>query len=320
METLTPGRCWAEADPSADWRQQQEVDADVVPHRLAPLIHRGEWEPLAPAYGAAMPAVSQPTPYLELQSVEAWLGPRAVFSDLTLRLHLGEHTVVLGPNGSGKSSLIKLLSRELYPVVRPGSWLRIFGSETVNLWELRRRIGLVSPDLQAGYGGRVRADDVVLSGFFGSVGIGRSQQPGAAHRKRVAELMEQLGLADLAERPYAQLSDGQRRRLLLARALVHEPQVLVLDEPSNGLDLRAKHQLLAILRELARSGTTLLLVTHQVDAILPEIERCVLLREGQVVGDGPTGELLQDGPLSALFDTPLRVCMANGYRQVLPAG
>lgn len=260
------------------------------------------------------------TPYLELQAVEVWLGPRRVFEDLSLQLHCGEHTVVLGPNGSGKSSLVKLLSRELYPVVKPGSCLRIFGSETVNLWQLRGRIGLVSQDLQAAYVGRVPAADVVLSGFFGSVGIGRSQVATEAQRQRVAALMAQLGLADLAERPYGQLSDGQRRRLLLARALVHGPEVLVLDEPTNGLDLKAKHQLLAILRGLARAGTTLLLVTHQIEAVLPEIRRCVLLREGRLVGDGPTDALLQDAPLSALFATPLRVCEANGYRQVLPAG
>jgi iron complex transport system ATP-binding protein len=266
-----------------------------------------------------MSVAGHPCAYLELQAVEAWLGPRPVFSDLCLSLHRGEHTVILGPNGSGKSSLVKLLSRELYPVVKPGSWLRIFGSTTVNLWELRRRIGLVSPDLQAGYRPQVRAADVVLSGFFGSVGIGRSQQPSTAMGERVAALMEQLGLGDLAERPFGQLSDGQRRRLLLARALVHQPEVLVLDEPTNGLDLRARHQLLAILRELAGAGTTLLLVTHQIEAIIPEIRRAVLLREGRVVGDGPVEELLRDGPLSDLFGTPLRVCGANGYRQVLPA-
>jgi iron complex transport system ATP-binding protein len=265
--------------------------------------------------------VTPPTPYLELQAVEAWLGPRPVFTDLTLQLQRGEHTVVLGPNGSGKSSLIRLLSREIYPVVKPGSVLRIFGSTTVNLWELRRRIGLVSPDLQAGYGGCVSAADVVLSGFFGSVGIGRSQQPTTAMHVRVAELMDQLGLADLADRPYAQLSDGQRRRLILARALVHDPEVLLLDEPTNGLDLQAKHQLLQVLQDLVRSGTTLLLVTHQIEAILPEISRAVLLRQGRVVGDGAVSELLRDAPLSALFDTPLQVVLAaNGYRQVLPAG
>ncbi|MEO1002113.1 MAG: ATP-binding cassette domain-containing protein [Cyanobacteria bacterium J06638_7] len=267
-----------------------------------------------------MAAASESSAYLELQAVEAWLGPRPVFRDLSLSLRRGEHTVILGPNGSGKSALVKLLSRELYPVVKPGSWLRIFGSATVNLWELRRRIGLLSSDLQAGYRPQVRAADVVLSGFFGSLGIGRSQQPTVAMAERVAALMAQLGLEDLAARPFGQLSDGQRRRLLLARALVHRPEVLVLDEPTNGLDLQARHQLLAILRQLAGAGTTLLLVTHQIEAIIPEIRRAVLLRSGQVMADGPVEELLRDGPLSELFATPLRVCGANGYRQVLPAG
>lgn len=259
-----------------------------------------------------------PAPYLQLRQVEAWLGPRPVFTNLSLDLHLGEHTVVLGPNGSGKSSLIKLLSRELYPVVKPGSELRIFGDTTVNLWDLRSRIGLVSSDLQAGYVGSVPAEQVVLSGFFGSVGIGRSQVATAPQREKVAELMRELGLETLQGRPFCQLSDGQRRRLLLARALVHNPEVLVLDEPTNGLDLRARHQLLEILRRLAQAGTTLLLVTHQIEAIIPEVSRCVLLQSGAVVADGSTSELLCDAPRSRLFDTPLRVIEAGGWRQVLP--
>jgi iron complex transport system ATP-binding protein len=258
-------------------------------------------------------------PYLELQAVEAYLGTRRVFDNLSLRLHLRESSVILGPNGAGKSALIKLLSREIYPVVKPGSHLRLFGRETVNLWDLRARIGLVSRDLQAGYVGRVQARDVVLSGFFGSVGIGPSQHPSPEQHQRVRELMVRLRLEDLADRPYRQLSDGERMRLLLARALVHDPQVLVLDEPTTGLDLRAKHQLLLVLRELAQAGTTLLLVTHQIEAIIPEISRCLLLRQGALVADGPAAELLADGPLSDLFGTPLQVCSAGGFHQVLPA-
>jgi iron complex transport system ATP-binding protein len=256
--------------------------------------------------------------YLELQDVDLWLGPRLVFEGLSLSLHSGEHTVVLGPNGSGKSSLIKLLSRELYPVVKPGSWLKVFGSTSVNLWDLRRRIGLVSSDLQRLHPPQVSAADVVLSGLFGSIGIGRSQQPTAAQRQRAAALLERLQLADLADRPFGQLSEGQQRRLLLARALVHEPEVLVLDEPTNGLDLRARHQLLASLRALVAGGTTLLLVTHQIEAIIPEVSRVLLLRQGQLVGDGPADALLAAGPLSALFDTPLRLVQDGGWRQVLP--
>jgi iron complex transport system ATP-binding protein len=257
--------------------------------------------------------------YLELQDVDLWLGPRLVFEGLCLSLRSGEHTVILGPNGAGKSALIKLLSRELYPVVKPGSSLRIFGSSTVNLWELRRRIGLVSSDLQRLHPLQVPAADVVLSGLFGSIGIGRSQVATAPQRERVAALLEQLQLAALAERPFGQLSEGQQRRVLLARALVHDPEVLVLDEPTNGLDLRARHQLLASLRSLVAAGTTLLLVTHQIEAIIPEVRRVLLLKQGRLVGDGSAVELLSAASLSALYDTPLRLVEAAGWRQVLPA-
>jgi iron complex transport system ATP-binding protein len=257
-------------------------------------------------------------PYLELEAIEAWLGPRPVFTDLSLTLRLGEHTAILGPNGSGKSSLIRLLTRQIYPVVRPGSRLRVFGDETVNLWQLRRRIGLVSQDLQSATGGHIPTAEVVLSGCFGSMGIGRPQQPTEAQRHRTAALLEQLHLSELAARPFGQLSQGQQRRALLGRALVHHPELLVLDEPLDGLDLQARHGLLATLRTLAGDGTTLLLVTHQIETILPEMQRCVLLQGGRVLADGPSGDLLGDGPLSALFQTPVRVVEANGFRQVLP--
>jgi iron complex transport system ATP-binding protein len=203
--------------------------------------------------------------------------------------------------------------------VKPGSSLKIFGSSTVNLWQLRRRIGLVSSDLQRLHPPRVSAADVVLSGLFGSIGIGRCQQATAAQRERVAALLEQLQLAGLAERPFGELSEGQQRRLLLARALVHDPEVLVLDEPTNGLDLRARHQLLASLRNLVAAGTTLLLVTHQIEAIIPEVSRVLLLKQGRLVGDGAAAELLAAAPLSELYGTPLRLVEAAGWRQVLPA-
>lgn len=258
------------------------------------------------------------TPYLEMRSVETWLGPRQVFRDLSLSLHGGEHTVVLGPNGSGKSSLIKLLSRELYPVVKEGSWLRLFGEEHINLWRLRSRMGLLGQEPRAAAWGNDRAAAVVLSGFFGSMGLGRSQRPTERQRETVAALLERFGLADLADRPFPHLSEGQKRRVLLARALVHDPEVLVLDEPTDGLDIRARHLLLEHLGSLARSGTTLLLVSHRIEEILPEITRAVLLQEGAIVGDGSTEDLLRDGPLSAIYGLPLQVVRRDGHRQVLP--
>ena len=258
------------------------------------------------------------TPYFEAISVEAWLGARQVFNDLTLSLQPGEPTVLLGPNGAGKSALIKLINRQLYPVVKPGSELKLFGSSTVNLWDLRQRIGLVSSDLQSGYIPTVPAEEVVLSGLFGSVGLGRPQRPTQQQRAEALNQLEQLGLADLRGQPFGQCSDGQRRRLLLARALIHQPEVLVLDEPINGLDFKAKHQLLNTLRELSRTGTTLLLVTHQLEAVIPEVQRAVLIKCGQIVADGPADHLLTSASLSACFETPITVLKEGGWRQAVP--
>lgn len=263
-------------------------------------------------------AEGAPTPYLEMQAVETWLGSRQVFRDLTLSLYAGEHTVVLGPNGSGKSCLIKLLSRELYPVVKKGSWLRLFGEETIHLWRLRARLGLLAQDPPTAGLREARALEVVLSGFFGSLRPGRHQRPSEEQCQRVETLLGEAGLADLAERPFSHLSQGQKRRFLLARALVHGPEVLVLDEPSDGLDIRARHHLLQQLSRLAREGTTLLLVSHRIEEIIPEIQRVVLLKGGSIVGDGPTAAMLRDEPLSALYGLPLRVVSRGGFRQVLP--
>merc|ERR1739841_86487 len=181
--------------------------AGTPPHKEPNRFPR-QWEPRRDQRSPSWPALNQPplhheamspTPYLELEGVAAHLGERRVFDNLSLRLNLGEHTVVLGPNGAGKSALVKLISREIYPVVQQGSHLRLFSDRTVNLWQLRQRIGLVTSDFERLYNPKVCANDVVLSGCFGSVGIGRSQNPTPAMQQRVAELMDQLGLLELAK-------------------------------------------------------------------------------------------------------------------------
>ena len=256
--------------------------------------------------------------YVNSRNVEAWLGSTQVFNQLTLRLHLGEHTVIVGPNGAGKSSLIKLITRQIYPVVKPNSWFRLFGQDGINLWELRRRIGLLSQDMVDRYNPTISVRDVVRSGFFGSIGISCRDQLTNEQDQRVECLLSTMQMIDLASRCFGQLSDGQRRRVLLARAMVYEPDVLILDEPTNALDIPARHHLLALLRQLATNGTTLLLVTHQLEAIIPDFSRAILIQKGEVYADGSIGSTLNSEKLSKLFETPLRVLEANGYLHVVP--
>jgi len=258
------------------------------------------------------------TPYLDIHNAKVFQGETCVFENLSLSFWRGENTCVLGPNGAGKTTLLKLLTRDLYPVVRDHSHVKIDGSETAVLWELRKKIGFVSHDLQIRYDAHVLGRDVVMSGLFGAIGMHGHFDIEAHHHQRVDELLNKFRLVHLQQRRYWHLSTGQQRRFLLARALVHNPQILVLDEPTNGLDVKAAHAILNDLRELARSGTTLLLVTHHVREILPEIDRVVMLKEGRVFADGKKDQELNSERLSNLYETPLSIVEHNGFYQLFP--
>ena len=257
--------------------------------------------------------------WLEIRHGEAWLGGAPVLHDINLDLKLGESTTVLGPNGAGKSCLVKLIDRSLHPIVQEQAYLHLFGRSTVNLWQLRQRLGVVSTPMEERIPGAISGLDVVLAGFFGSTRLGLDQNPSSEQRIRAIKVVEQLDLQAISDRPYGRLSDGQRRRLLIARALVHEPDVLVLDEPSRALDLKGCHQLMHTLRDLCRHGTTLVQVTHRIDTIIPEMKRVLFLDKGRIVGDGTPAEMLTSTKLSALYGTSLTVVEAHGFRQVLPA-
>jgi iron complex transport system ATP-binding protein len=240
-------------------------------------------------------------------------GQRPALDDITLQIGSGEHVCILGPNGCGKSTLIKTITRECYPLARDGSSIAILGKERWNIFDLRSLLGIVSPDLLASCTTDATGLDVVLSGFFSSTRIYPHHHPEAAHVARTRETLERLGIAHLAGRPVAQMSSGEAKRTLIARALVHEPKTLLFDEPSNALDIAAQMQLRDIMRALAQSGIGILLVTHHVSEIIPEIERVVLLREGRVLADGPKTKILSEELLSDLFGVTVRLGEVDGF-------
>src|SRR5689334_21880379 len=240
-------------------------------------------------------------------------GERAALSDLSLRILTGEHVCILGPNGCGKSTLIKTITRECYGLAREGSRMRILGRERWDIFELRSYLGIVTPDLLASCTTDATGRDVVLSGFFSSTRIFPHHHPDPEHLARAEETLARLGIAHLADRAVAEMSSGEAKRTLIARALVHEPQTLLFDEPSNALDIGAQIQLRDTMRVLARDGLGILLVTHHVSEIIPEIERVVLLHEGRIVADGPKKEILTSKALSALFGADIRIARRDGY-------
>src|SRR5437773_5535859 len=239
-------------------------------------------------------------------------GERAALEDVSLRIEAGEHVCILGPNGCGKSTLIKTITRECYPLAREGA-MRILGRERWDIFELRTHLGIVSPDLLTSCTTDSTGRDVVLSGFFSSTRIFPHHHPSREHLKHVEMALARLGIAHLADRPAKRMSSGEAKRTLIARALVHQPETLLFDEPSNALDIGAQLQLRETMRELAQSGLGILLVTHHVSEIIPEIARVVLLRQGRILADGPKAAILSEENLSKLFNAKVRLGQHDGY-------
>ena len=247
-------------------------------------------------------------PLLDFQNVTVKRGESVVLDGVSLAIAQGEHVAILGPNGSGKSTLIKLISRELYPLLKPEPWsLRILGRDRWHLFDLRNHLGIVSNDWMQMCTRDYSGYEIVLSGFFGSVGIWPNHEVTKSMEAKTREVMDLLEISHLAGRNTNEMSSGEARRILIGRALVHDPQALVLDEPTSSLDLRASHELRQILRKLAAAGISVIMVTHHLPDIIPEIQRVVLIGNGRICCDGPKREILRSETLSGLFGIPVEV-------------
>ena len=237
---------------------------------------------------------------------------------VSLSIAQGEHVAILGPNGCGKSTLIKLISRDLYPIQKPEPWaLRIMGRDRWRLFDLRHHLGIVSNDWMQMCTRDYSGYEIVLSGFFGSVGIWPYHPVTAEMERKTRAVMELLEISHLSSRNTNEMSSGEARRILIARALVHDPQALMLDEPTTSLDLRATWELREVLRKLAANGISILMVTHHLPDIIPEMRRVVLIRNGRVYRDGPKEQVLVAATLTGLFGIPVEVLKRGGYYHVL---
>jgi iron complex transport system ATP-binding protein len=254
-----------------------------------------------------------PPSLIRFEDVSVRRGDRLALNKLSLKVAAGEHVAILGPNGSGKSTLIKTITRECYPLLLPETRLEIMGQESWNIFELRSHIGLVSNDLMVQCTRDITGRELVLSGFFGSIGVWHNHTILPEMEAAVKRAMARLDAAHLANRWLDELSSGEARRLLIARALIHNPQTLLLDEPTTSLDLTALHEVREHMRSLAREGVGLLLVTHHLDDIIPEIDRVVLLRQGCVFGDGAKHGVLTSDRLSSMFGVRVEVVQRDGF-------
>lgn len=244
-------------------------------------------------------------------------GGKKVLDDLTLKVYEGENVAILGPNGAGKSSLIKSITREYYPLTIEGpSSFMIWGRHQWDVFDLRFLLGIVSNDLQLTCARDITGLELVLSGFFGSIGLYKESIT-PRMRNKAWTIMKFLEIEHLKERNMNAMSSGEARRCLIARALVHDPKALILDEPTTSLDLHALHKFIGLLRKIAKSGTSIILVTQNLQDIFPEINRVILVKKGRITREGKKAEMLTSANMSRLFDTPLHIIRRKGVYYAL---
>ncbi|MBF0485852.1 MAG: ATP-binding cassette domain-containing protein [Candidatus Omnitrophica bacterium] len=258
-------------------------------------------------------------PLLEFKNITVFKGEgRKVLNSLSLKIYEKECVAVLGPNGAGKSSLIKTITREYYPVPQKNGAFRILGQDRWNVFDLRFLLGIVSNDLQYACTRDITGLEMVLSGFFSTIGLFKERLT-PAMKQKARKVIDFLEVASLQNRKMNEMSSGEARRFLIGRALVHEPRALILDEPTNSLDLHAFYKFTDLLRKIAKSGTSIILVTQNISDIIPEIKRVILMKEGKFYKEGPKEAILTDLNMTRLFSSPVEIKKKDGYYYALRA-
>ena len=253
------------------------------------------------------------TEFLHMQHVNVARGEAVVLHDINLSIQTGEHVAILGPNGCGKSTLIKTITCECYPIVAPEMRIALLGRERWDVSQLRKHLGVVETNLPGERTGVTRGIDAVVTGFFSASTLWPNLHVTEEMRAKAHAALERMQATHLEEKLVGQMSAGEQRRIMIARALVHEPEMLLLDEPSNALDIAAQRELREALRRVARQGTGIMMVTHHLGDILPEIDRVIMMRDGRIVADGSKEELIDAAKLGALFGTDVHVTEKDGY-------
>lgn len=272
------------------------------------------------AQDAAHSSSANGSPIIEVEHASVVASSGAdILQDISFFVSRGQHTALLGPNGAGKTSLIRLITQHYraFTGAERKPTVRLFGRERWDVFALRSHLGVVSYEQQQEFitqNGHLRGKDVVLTSFFASRGLFRHQKVSPSMRERSGDVLAQMGADHLARKPLEEMSQGEARRVLIARALAPDPAALLLDEPTSGLDVVARRRFLETVRQLARSGRTVILATHHIEEIFPEIGRVILLDNGTIVENADKEDVLTSSVLTKTYGAALQVRqLSDGY-------
>ena len=255
-------------------------------------------------------------PALELKNVSVMRSGKRILDRVTLSIDAGENVAIIGLNGSGKTTLLKLLRGDIYPYDDDEPYsMRIFGEEHWNVFELRGKMGVVSMDLQDRFNPLTTVREVIGSGFFGSLDIFRNMAVTEAMEEKILFRATEMGIVDLLERKIEGLSLGEMRRTLIARALVTDPSMLILDEPMTGLDIVMKSRFRRMFDILTETGVNIIMITHDLTDIPHKVGRVIMIRDGRIFNDGPKEEMLTSDKVSEVYGERIIVECTDGiYR------
>ncbi|WP_269610189.1 ATP-binding cassette domain-containing protein [Prochlorococcus marinus] len=252
------------------------------------------------------------------RNINVYIDKVEILSNINIDLNYGENILILGPNGSGKSTFLKLLNRSIYPIASKHSSLKLFNQENINIWDVRKKIGFLFKEMEQRVNKGVKLYDLIISGFSGTFNSRYSKLLSEKEKIKIYNLINKWGLNNIIDKDFTSLSDGQRRRALLARALVYEPNILVLDEPFSNLDIKSNYILNKNINKLIDQSVNIIYVTHNLESILSKTNRVLLIKEGKIIKDGNPNELITSKTLSDLFGISLNVMKQEEYWRGIP--
>ena len=259
-----------------------------------------------------------PIKWASLKNINVYVDQKQILSNINIDFYYGENILILGPNGAGKSTFLKLLNRSIYPINSNNSSFELFNKENINIWELRNNVGFLFKDMEERVNNGVNLYDVISSGFSGTFNSRYSKLLSEKEKLKIEKLIKLWELNNIIYYKFKSLSDGQKKRALIARALVYEPNILVLDEPFCNLDLKSSYIFNQNLNKLINQSVNIIYVTHNLESILPKTNRVLLIKEGKIIKDGRPNELLNSTILSDLFNIKINIIEQNGYWRMVP--
>ena len=243
--------------------------------------------------------------WLDVKNTNAYKQNYKVIKNLSIKLFYNERTIILGPNGSGKSSIVDLINRNIYPLVEKKSYFKIFNEELIDIWKVRKYISTVNNEIKLRINKDLKVKDVLLSGLYGR--FCKINNPKIEELNKVKELIDKMFLNDIADKEFGYLSDGERQISIIARAIINNPKVLILDEPSVNLDLRSRIFLVEKIKNLSQLGICILCITHDISLITKDYSRLIFLKDRKIIRDGKPSELMNSKNINQLFDIDIEL-------------